>query len=471
MTDSARNCPYFKKCGACQTLNLSYEEELSLKMKRLITLLGRFAHVEEILPMEDPLRYRNKTQTLFRYNGGRVESGLYRSSDGGIVRAERCLMEDPDLSSVSRTVKKLADAYKLKIYDGRRGELRSVMVRKGFATGEMQAAIVTKSGMFDAAGEMAAELVRRHPKVVSVSVIANDTQIPLWMNGEEYVVRGPGYLTDELAGCRFRVPAKAFYQINPKMTEALYRTAAEFAGIRPGERVLDAYCGIGTVGIAAAKGTDARLEGFDLNEDAVRAAAENAKANGIADASYQQKKDASFLAGEHYDVIFADPPRAGCDRRFLEAVVKAAPERFVYISCDPETLARDLAALKGKYKARRIQPVDMFPGTGHVETVCLLSKLESQPHIEVKLNMSELDLTKAEKKATYQEIKDYVMEHTGLKVSSLYIAQVKEKCGIIERENYNKPKSPDAKQAKCPPEKEKAIRDALKHFGMIEGEK
>ncbi|MBO7405636.1 MAG: 23S rRNA (uracil(1939)-C(5))-methyltransferase RlmD [Clostridia bacterium] len=467
MTDSARNCPYFKKCGACQTLNLTYEEELSLKMKRLISLLGRFAHVGEILSMDKPLCYRNKTQTLFRYNGGRVESGLYRSSDSGIVHVDRCLMEDPDLAPVTRTVKKLADAYKLKVWDGRRGEMRSVMVRKGFGTGEMQAAIVTKSGMFEGAAEMAAELVRRHPKIVSVSVIENATQIPLWMNGEEYGVHGPGYLEDVLAGCRFRVPAKAFYQINPIMTEVLYKTAAEFAEIKSGERVLDAYCGIGTVGIAAVKGTDARLEGFDVNEDAVRAAGENAELNGIRGARYTQKKDASFLGDGHYDVIFADPPRAGCDRRFLEALVRAAPERFVYISCDPETLARDLRLLGGTYKVKKIQPVDMFPGTGHVETVCLLSKLESQPHIEVKLNMSELDLTKAEKKATYQEIKDYVMEHTGLKVSSLYIAQVKEKCGIIERENYNKPKSPGAKQAKCPPEKEKAIREALRHFGMI----
>ena len=377
MTDSARNCPYFKKCGACQTLNLTYEEELSLKMKRVISLLGRFAHVEEILPMEKPLGYRNKMQTLFRYNGGRVDSGLYRSSDGGIVHVDRCLMEDPDLAPVCRTVRKLADAAKFKIWDGRHGELRSVMVRKGFGTREMQAAIVTRSGMFDGAADLAAELARRHPKIVSVSVIANDTEIPLWMNGEEYVVRGPGYLEDTLAGCRFRVPAKAFYQINPIMTEVLYKTAAEFAEIKSGERVLDAYCGIGTVGIAAVKGTDALLEGFDVNEDAVRSAGENAELNGIRGARYTQKKDASFLGDGHYDVVFADPPRAGCDRRFLEALVRAAPERFVYISCDPETLARDLASLKGKYKAKKIQPVDMFPGTGHTE--CVVKLVRQKP--------------------------------------------------------------------------------------------
>ena len=372
MTDLARNCPYFKKCGACQTLNLTYEEELSLKMKREIALLGRFAHVEEILPMEEPTHYRNKTQMIFRYNGGRVESGLYRSSDGGIVRAERCLMEDPALASVCRTAKKLAETYKLKVYDGRRGELRHVMVRRAFATGEMQAAIVTRSGIFDGAAEMAAELAKRHPGLSSVSVIANDTQIPLWMNGEEYVVLGPGYIEDALAGCRFRIPAKAFYQINPAMTEVLYRTAAEFAGLEDGMRILDAYCGIGTVGIAAAKGKRVRLEGFDVNGDAVRAAEENARLNGIEDAVYAQKKDASFLAKERYDVIFADPPRAGCDRKFLEAVIKAAPARFVYISCDPETLARDLSLLRGAYKVKKIQPVDMFPGTGHVESVVKL---------------------------------------------------------------------------------------------------
>ena len=467
--NAERACPYAGKCGACQTLNLDYDGELSMKMKREITLLGRFGHVEEILEAEHPTHYRNKAQYLFSYNGGRVNFGLYRASDGGIVHIDRCMMEDPELYSVARTVRKLIDKYNVKVYDGRRGSLRSVTVRKGFATGELLCALVTRDGVFPGAQELADELVRRHPKLVSVSVIVNSTDIPLWMDGEEYVLYGKGYLTDELCGCTFRVSAKAFYQINPAQTEVLYRTAAELAEIKKTDRILDAYCGIGTVGIVAAKGGCASLEGFDVNADAIRDAEENARANGIGNAEFAVRKDASFLLreGKRYDVIFADPPRAGCDKKFLAAVLKAAPEKLVYISCNPETLARDLAVLKPMYKVRKIQPVDLFPGTGHVETVCLLYKLESQPHIEVKLNMSELDLTKAEKKATYQEIKDYVMEHTGLKVSSLYIAQVKEKCGIREQENHRRAKSPDIRQPVCPPEKEKAIRDALRHFGMI----
>jgi len=270
----------------------------------------------------------------------------------------------------------------------------------------------------------------------------------------------------------FRISPRAFYQINPVQTEVLYRTALDYAGLTGKETVVDAYCGTGTIGIFASRNA-ARVIGVENNRDAVRDAISNAKANRADNVRFYTADASDFLqgmarAGEHADVIILDPPRAGSDERFLAAVTAVGPERVVYVSCNPETLARDLGYLtRHGYRVTRIQPVDMFPHTEHVETVCLLSKLNAKQHIEVDIHMDELDLTDAEKKATYSEIKEYVLEHTGLKVSSLYIAQVKQKCGIIERENYNKPKSDDAKQPQCPPDKEKAIKEALKHFGMI----
>ena len=223
----------------------------------------------------------------------------------------------------------------------------------------------------------------------------------------------------------------------------------------------------------AAKRGAGQVLGVEVNPDAVKDAIQNAKENEVKNAYFTCGDAGDFLeeaalAGENWDVVFMDPPRAGASREFLTALCACGPKRVVYISCDPETLSRDLGILKAnKYQIEAIQPVDMFPHTQHVETVVLLSKLKSTQHIEVELDMDELDLTDAEKKDTYQEIKDYVLEHSGLKVSSLYIAQVKQKCGIIERENYNKPKSEDAGQPQCPPEKEKAIMEALNHFGMI----
>jgi 23S rRNA (uracil1939-C5)-methyltransferase len=239
---------------------------------------------------------------------------------------------------------------------------------------------------------------------------------------------------------------------------------------------VDAYCGIGTIALAVA-GKAGKVIGVELNRDAVRDAVANARINRINNADFYQNDAGRFLtqmadAGEQVDVVFLDPPRSGSTEEFLDALIQISPKRVVYISCEPETLARDLKYLTGKsrYRVQEITPVDMFPYTGNVESIVLLSKLKSNKlkHVNVELEMDELDLTAAESKATYEEIKDYVLEHSGLKVSNLYIAQIKQKCGIIERENYNLPKSENSRQPKCPPEKEVAIEDALRHFQMID---
>jgi len=349
------------------------------------------------------------------------------------------------------------------------------MVRHAAASDTYMVALVTSSYPFPGGEALAKELVKRHPKITSVVRVINMKDIPLWMEEKEEVLYGTATITDKLNGCLFRISARSFYQVNTKQTERLYETALQFAAPQKGDRVLDAYCGIGTIGIACAKNyEDISVIGFDNNANAVHDAEVNARINGLENIEYRCS-DAEDIAAElmaeedNIRIAFLDPPRAGCGKNFLDAVHTISPEKIVYVSCNPESLAKDLAYLKknGGYKVNKIQPVDMFPRTTHVETVCLLSKLNAKQHIEINLDMDELDLTDAEKKATYQEIKDYVLEHSGLKVSSLYIAQVKQKCGIIERENYNKPKSEDAKQPQCPPDKEKAIKEALTHFGMI----
>ena len=294
----------------------------------------------------------------------------------------------------------------------------------------------------------------------------------LVLGKQQKVLYGPGYIEDVLCGLTFRISAASFYQINPVQTEVLYGKAMEVAGLTGKERVIDAYCGIGTIGLTASR-LASEVIGVELNGDAVRDAIANAKRNGIRNARFYpgdagEWMEAMAAEKEQADVVFMDPPRAGSDRRFLDSLLKLAPSRVVYISCNPETQARDLAYLIQKgYRVRSIQPVDMFPWTEHVETVVLLSKLNAKQHIEVELNLDELDLTAAESKATYDEIKAYVLEKYGLKVSSLYISQVKRKCGLDVGQNYNLSKKEDAKVPQCPPEKEAAIVEALKYFQMI----
>ena len=290
--------------------------------------------------------------------------------------------------------------------------------------------------------------------------------------GDFYTLWGRPGLTDVLSGFGFEIAPQAFYQINPPQAELLYRRAVELALPEPGGTVLELYCGAGTISLCLAQRAG-HVIGAEIVPEAVENARANAAANGIgnveficADAAEAAERFAA--SGAHPDAIVVDPPRKGMSEDAVAAVASMRPERIVYVSCDCATLARDAARFQTLgYKAQTATAVDMFPRTAHVETVVLLSKLNTKQHIEVELNLDELDLTAAESKATYEEIKEYVLEHTGLKVSHLYIAQVKQKYGIIERENYNKPKSENSRQPKCPPEKEAAITDALKFFGMV----
>lgn len=427
--------------------------------------------------METPYHYRNKVSAAFALaRNQQIISGVYQDSTHRIVPVDHCLIEDPKADEIICSIRRLMKSFKLLPYDEvtQKGFLRHVLIKRGFATNQIMVVLVTSTPVFPAKKRFTEALLKLHPEITTILMNLNDRYTSMVLGEQEKVLYGPGKIQDILCGCQFQISAKSFYQINPAQTEALYLKAMEYAGLTGSETVIDAYCGIGTIGLVAAKRGAKKVVGVELNRDAVKDAIENAKLNKLSNAWFCAGDAGEFmlemsLEKEPADVVFMDPPRAGSDRTFLSSLIALSPQKVVYISCNPETQQRDLRYLtsKGPYRVTRIQPVDMFPHTNHVETVCLLSKLNVKHHIEVEITMDELDLTAAESKATYDEIKAYVLEKFGFKVSQLYIAQIKRKCGIIERKNYNQSKKEDAKVPKCPPEKEAAIMDALKHFQMI----
>ena len=316
-------------------------------------------------------------------------------------------------------------------------------------------------------------LRKNHPDISTVVINVNDKRTSMVLGERNITVYGKGYIEDSLLGCTFRISPNSFYQVNPKQTEILYRKAIDCAGLTGKETVIDAYCGTGTIGLIASKSAK-QVIGVELNKDAIRDAITNAKRNDIHNVRFYNQDAGEFMVemaqkGEHADVVIMDPPRTGSDEAFLSSVVRLAPKRVVYVSCGPESLARDLKYLtKHGYRMKECTPVDMFPFTRHVETVVLLSKGEvDSKKIRVEFSLEDMDMSEFQDGATYTQIKDYVLEHSGLKVSNLYISQIKRKCGIGVGKNYNLPKSEDSRQPQCPPEKEKAIREAFKYFGMI----
>ena len=382
---NASPCPYFKKCGGCQLQRLSYEEQLRRKMGRCISLLGRFGHVESILGMDEPTRYRNKVTWAFGLDGKRRPvCGIYQPESHAIVPVEDCLIEDAAADAVLRDIRDMLQDFKIKVFDERSGFgwLRHVLVRRGFATGELLVVLVAASPIFPLQKPFVKKLVERHPEIRSVVLNVNDRYGPVVLGTREKVLCGPGYIEDVLCGNRFRISPRSFYQINPVQTEKLYGKAVEFAALTGTETVLDAYCGIGTIGITAA-GQAKQVIGVELNRDAVKDAIANARLNGLKNCWFTAGDAGEYMEQMARDklrpeVVFLDPPRSGSDERFLRSLLKCAPERVVYVSCDPETLARDLGVLtEGGYAVRRIQPVDMFPYTEHVETVVLMTRKDT----------------------------------------------------------------------------------------------
>ena len=467
-------CPLAKKCGGCQLQNMSYERQLKWKQARCEILLKKFGKVDKIIGMENPYHYRNKVQAAFgRTKSGKIISGVYQSGSHRIVMVDSCMTEDEIADKIIVDIRNMLPKFKIWTYDEDKGTgfLRHVLVKRGFSSGEVMVVLVAASGYFPMKKKFTAALLEKHPEITTVVLNINPKDTNLVLGDREEVLYGIGYIEDTLCGRIFRISPKSFYQINPVQTEKLYGKAMELAELDENTKVLDAYCGIGTIGLVAAK-TAGNVIGVELNPDAVKDAIANAKRNNEKNARFYCADAGDFMEalaaeGEKFDVVFMDPPRSGSSKKFIDSLAIADPKKVVYISCNPETLARDLQYLTKKgYKVKKICPVDMFPHTNHIETVCLLSKLNAKHHIEIDLDMDELDLTAAESKATYNEIKDYVEEKFGLKVSTLNIAQTKAKHGIIERGCYNKGKD-GHHVPNCPKEKENAIISALKHFKMI----
>ncbi|MFR9049581.1 MAG: 23S rRNA (uracil(1939)-C(5))-methyltransferase RlmD, partial [[Clostridium] leptum] len=416
-------------------------------------------------------------------------SGVYQDSTHRIVPVDHCLIEDPKADEIICSIRRLMKSFKLLPYDEvtQKGFLRHVLIKRGFATNQIMVVLVTSTPVFPAKKRFTEALLKLHPEITTILMNLNDRYTSMVLGEQEKVLYGPGKIQDILCGCRFQISAKSFYQINPAQTEALYLKAMEYAGLTGSETIIDAYCGIGTSGLVAAKRGAKKVVGVELNRDAVKDAIENAKLNKLSNAWFCAGDAGEFmlemsLEKEPADVVFMDPPRAGSDRTFLSSLIALSPQKVVYISCNPETQQRDLRYLtsKGPYRVTRIQPVDMFPHTNHVETVVLLSHKKPDSTISVKVEFGEgegkvpldniakrAEAYKPKERVTYKMIKEYIEAKYGFKVHTAYIAEVKRSLGLPMYDAPNAVAELKQPRKHATAEKVEAIKDALKHFGIV----
>ena len=375
-------CPYAKKCGGCQYQGMDYAAQLKKKQKEMNKLLKDFGKPEPIIGMKDPLHYRNKVHAVFgRTRKGEIVSGTYEAGTHKIVNIDECMIEDEISQSIIRTIRGLLKSFKIRTYDEDTGYglLRHVLVRRGFATGQVMAVLVLSSPILPSKNNFVKALRKEHPEITTVVLNVNDKKTSMVLGERDIVLYGKGYIEDILCGCTFRISPQSFYQVNPVQTERLYQTAMDYAELAGKERVIDAYCGIGTIGMVAAKKVR-EVIGVELNRNAVKDARINAKLNQIKNIAFYEGDAGRFMVsmaeeGEKADVVFMDPPRSGSDEAFLSSVIRLAPKRIVYVSCGPDTLARDLKYLaRNGYQVRKMQPVDMFGFTEHCEMVVQLVK-------------------------------------------------------------------------------------------------
>ena len=475
-------CPHFGACGGCTYQNLPYEKQVEMKEAQIRAMMDAAVDGDYIWEgvKESPVRegYRNKMEFSFgdEYKDGPLALGMHkRGSFHDIVNVTECKIVDEDFRRILKAVLEFATDTGLPYYHRMRhtGFFRHLLVRKAVRTGEILIDLVTTSeAQLDEAG-----LVEKltglsyDGKLAGILHTTNNSLADVVKDEGTRTLYGQDYFYEELLGLKFKITPFSFFQTNSLGAEVLYEAARSYIGETKDKVIFDLYSGTGTIAQILAS-VAKKVVGVEIVEEAVEAAKENAALNGLDNCTFWAGDVLKVIddLGEVPDLIVLDPPRDGVHPKALEKIIDFGVERMVYIACKPTSLARDLELLQGRgYQVERIGCVDLFPGTYHIETVCLLSKLhEAKHHVNVRLDMDEMDLTAAESKATYEEIKSYVAEHNdGMKVSNLYIAQVKAKYGIIERENYNKPKSDDARQPKCPKEKEEAIVEALKAFKMI----
>ena len=482
------NCPAAAKCGGCQLTRLSYAEQLQWKQQRVAELLDGICEVRPILGMDDPFHYRNKVHAVLSVDkAGKPISGVYAMGTHRVVPVRHCLIEDRRADRIIQTIVAMLPAYKLRIYNEytHRGFLRHILIRTGHVTGQIMVVLVATSLEFPGKKAFVQELIQRHPEITTVVLNCNQRETSMVLGTKEITLYGEGYMEDELCGKRFRISPQSFYQVNAKQCEVLYRTAIDAAQLTGAETLLDAYCGTGTIGLCASDGCK-QLIGVELNADAIRDAKENARRNGVENARFLCDDAGRFMQklakeGNAPDVVMMDPPRAGSDQKFLQSLLMLKPKRVVYVSCNPETLARDLRVLvDGGYQAEWATPVDMFPGTEHVETVVLLShkKADSYIHIDVEFGEGEgkipvdsiakrAEAYKPKEKVTYKMIKEYIEAKYGFKVHTAYIAEVKRDLGLPMYDAPNAVEELKQPRKHPTPEKVEAIKDALRYFAVI----
>ena len=472
----SRECPVAKLCGGCDFWHMDYTEETRLKADRVKTCLNRMAgeQLEEIPILAAPTchGYRNKAQYPVSSKKGRAYAGFFRAGTHDVVENSRCLILPRETDAVKDTVVDYVNQYHIPAYDeiAHKGLLRHIYVRRGAVSGQILVCLVCNGERIPHVPELV-ERLKKIPGFTTLVLSVNTKKGNAVLGDKFITLFGPGFIEDTLCGLNFRLSPRSFYQVNHHQAQRLYQAAIDQAAITNEDLVLDLYCGVGTITLAMAASAG-KVIGVEVVEQAVEDARDNAKRNGIENAEFFCG-DAGQAAlrleqqGIRPDVITVDPPRKGLNADTIEAITRMAPKRLVYVSCDPATLARDVALLQQRgFTLKSAPAADLFPRCAHVESVVTLSKL-ADTHIDIEIDPLELEEVVDRVHPTYPEIKEYVLEHYGFKVSSLYIAQVKQKCGLDMRENYNHPKPGGRPQPQVSPEKEAAIRDALRYYGVI----
>ena len=468
------DCAAFPRCGGCQYRHITYDAELRLKQQKVADALNRIGHLEvepdPIVGAASPDRYRNKAQYPVSMANGRLAAGFYAPFSHRVIDCKDCRLQPESFAPVLKAVARWAEKYKIPTYDETTGKglLRHVYLRRGFATGETMVCLVINGEKIFQQDSLLAGLLTADRSITTVLLNHNTEKTNVILGRRCTVLYGDGYIEDELCGKRFRISPLSFYQINHDQAQRLYEQAAVFALTEQTKTLLDLYCGAGTMADRVEK-----LIGVEIVPEAIEDAKTNAALNGVTNAEFLCA-DAAQAAktlrerGVTPDTVILDPPRKGCDETLPEIIAGMEPERIVYVSCDPATLARDCARFAALgYEVKQVVPFDLFPRTVHVETVVSLVRKTPDMYVDFKIDLDEQDLTASESHPTYEEIKAYIQKEYGVKVSSLYISQVKRKLGLEVGESYNKPKSENAKQPQCPADKEKMIVAALKYFMML----
>ena len=470
------DCDVFEKCGGCVFRHINYTAEAEMKRQRVKDAFERIGHIEiepeKIIKSGRTNRYRNKAQFPVRSDKNGISMGFFAANSHRVIDCRDCMLQPVEFARILRVFEKWIKKNAITVYneETKKGLLRHIYIRKAFETNQIMVCAVINGHNLPKKDELIIALIKECDNIASITVNENTNDSNVILGKKCYTVWGADYIEDILCGVRVRISPLSFYQINHDQAQLLYEKAAEYANLSKDDVLLDLYCGAGTIGLSMADKVK-KVIGVEIIPEAIEDAKINAEINGITNAEFicgDAPEAAEILKdrGIKPDVIIVDPPRKGCAAELLDTIVEMNPKRLVYVSCDPATLARDCAILKEKgYEVKKVTPVDMFPRTAHVETVVLLSREKADDHIRFSINTEDLKKNVGGY-ATYGDIKAYVLEKFGLKVSSLYIAQTKDKCGIKERENYYIGEG-KSKELICPPEKEQAIMDAFRHFGML----